>query len=126
MARVFSLLPGFSKAICSGVFIGENAHKSRGPGLHLQGKCSSAVHIPIEDLSAETRALLERVNESGDIFIDGHIGYRISRLPGRRLSEILSDPSIFWSNVTQDDQWSNDMEEIVAMRKLPERDPWVE
>jgi hypothetical protein len=41
LPRAFSLLLGFVKRACSGVFIGENAHRTHVPGLHPQGKCSS-------------------------------------------------------------------------------------
>jgi hypothetical protein len=40
VARAFSLLLGFPKQLCSGVFFAENAHKGCGVGLHPQGKCS--------------------------------------------------------------------------------------
>ncbi len=39
--RPFSLMMGVRKRAFSGVFIEENAHRSRSPCLHLQGKWSS-------------------------------------------------------------------------------------
>ena len=43
--RAFSLLLGFPKQLCSGVFFTENAHKGCGVGLHPQGKCSISATI---------------------------------------------------------------------------------
>ncbi len=40
--RPFSLMMGVRKRAFRGVFIEENAHRSRSPCLHLQGKWSSA------------------------------------------------------------------------------------
>ena len=89
---------------------------------------ASGVHIPFEDLSAENRALLERTNQSegGVIFIDGHVAYRISRLPGRTAAESLAligkAPD---ANVQVGDEWSDDMQHILNRRHSePRRNPW--
>ncbi len=47
---------GTPKSACSSVFIGENAHKRRGPALNLRGKCSGEV----EDNSGGGGALAGR------------------------------------------------------------------
>jgi hypothetical protein len=71
--------------------------------------------------------LLERANESGEVFIDGHgVGFKISRLPGRTAAEVFellrNSPN---ANVEVDDEWANDMREIIALRHTePYRDPW--
>jgi hypothetical protein len=87
----------------------------------------AAIHIPLEELSADTRALLERAKESGEVFIDGHgLHFKISRMPGRTAAESLdilrSSPD---ADVEVDDEWSNDMREVIALRHSePHRDPW--
>jgi hypothetical protein len=87
---------------------------------------ATAVHIPFEELSADTRSLLERVNASGDIFVDGHgADYKISRLPGRTAADALAmlkdRPN---ADVAVDADWAKDMAEIIALRKT-EPDPWA-
>jgi len=84
---------------------------------------ATAVHIPLEELSPDAQALLERAQSGDDIFVDGKgVGYKISRLPGRTAAEILADPTIQWSDTVPDEDWGKDLEEIIAWRKLPERD----
>jgi hypothetical protein len=90
---------------------------------------ATSVHIPLEELSSETRALLERANDTGDVFIDGTgERYRISRLPtpGRTAAESLellrNSPH---ANVEVDEDWAKDMRDIIALRHSePYRDPW--
>ena len=87
---------------------------------------ASAVHIPFDELPAAARELLERAGENGELFIDGPgTGFKISKLPGRTVADILADPSIKWSGATVDEAWSKDLEDIIASRKL-DRDPWAE
>ena len=89
---------------------------------------ATAVHIPIEELSAETRALLDRAEAAGDIFVDGKgVGFKISRLPGRTAAEALdlikNSPT---ADVEVDEDWAKDMAEIIALRKTDSyRDPWA-
>jgi hypothetical protein len=88
---------------------------------------AAANHIPLEELSADTRALLEQARERGDLFIDGHgVHFKISRLPGRTAAEALEIMrNLPGANVEVDDEWSNDMSEIIALRRTETyRDPW--
>jgi hypothetical protein len=88
---------------------------------------ATAVHIPIEELSAETRAFIERAETASDIVVDSAgERFRISRIPSRTLSEVLSDPTITWSNAIPDKEWGKDLEEIIALRKQEISDPWTE
>jgi len=87
----------------------------------------AAIHIPLEELSADTRALLERAKESGEVFIDGHgLHFKISRMPGHTAAEALemlrNSPD---ADVEVDDEWSSDMRDIIALRRTEiHRDPW--
>jgi hypothetical protein len=88
---------------------------------------ATAVHIPLEELSADTRALLERTKESGEVFVDGDgIHFKISRTSGRTAREALDIMrSLPDANVEVDDEWSNDMSEVIALRRTePHCDPW--
>jgi len=49
--RAFSVWPGIQEMVCSGVFVGENAHMSRIPAGHPQGNCS----IPRRDCRGGAR-----------------------------------------------------------------------
>jgi hypothetical protein len=86
----------------------------------------AATHIPLEELSADTRALLERAQEAGEVFVDGYgLHVKISRMPGRTAAESLdiiqNSPN---ADVEVDDEWSNDMREIIALRHTENyRDP---
>ena len=87
----------------------------------------AAMHIPLEELSADTQALLEQAKERGELFIDGHgVNFKISRLPGRTAAEALAIMrNLPEANVEVDDEWSNDMNEIIALRHTEtHRDPW--
>lgn len=89
---------------------------------------AAATHIPLEELSADTRALLERAQEAGEVFVDGQgLHVKISRMPGRTASEamelLLKSPD---ADVEIDANWSNDMQEIIALRHSETtRDPWA-
>jgi hypothetical protein len=88
---------------------------------------AAAIHIPLEELSADTRALLEQAKECGEVFIDGHgIHFKISRMPGRTAAEALDLlRNSADADVEVDDEWSNDMREIIALRHTePYRDSW--
>jgi hypothetical protein len=88
---------------------------------------ASAVHIPISELPAETKTLIDRVLMGEEIVVDADgAAVRLSRSFGRTAPEILADPTIKWSNAVPDENWARDLEEIIASRKLPERDPWAE
>jgi hypothetical protein len=88
---------------------------------------ASAVHISLDELPVVTRELLERANESGEIFIDGNgTGFKISRLPGRTAAEaaglVKNSPA---ANVEVDEDWASDMRDIIALRHTePTKDPW--
>lgn len=87
----------------------------------------AAMHIPLEELSADTRALLDQAKEYGELFIDGHgVHFKISRLPGRTAAEAFEIlRTLPEANVEVDDEWSKDMSEIIALRHTePYRDPW--
>jgi len=89
---------------------------------------AAAVHIPMDQLSAETRALLERANAAGDILVDGKdVDYRISRIGGRTASEALERiKNAAGADVEVDSEWSQDLKNIIASRYTePHRDPWA-
>jgi hypothetical protein len=89
---------------------------------------ASAVHIPLEALPADTRELLERAKETGEIFIDGEgIRFKISLLPGRTAQEALDlmRDSPF-ADIEVDDEWSKDMQGIYEENRRNDRDPWAE
>jgi hypothetical protein len=86
---------------------------------------ASAVHIPEADV-LDVKTLLDMANE-GAVFVErGGVAYQVARQPGRTAAEILADPTIQWSDAVPDEDWGRDLEEIIAQRKLPERDPWAE
>jgi hypothetical protein len=91
---------------------------------------ATAVHIPIDDLSSDARALIDRVETAGDIVIDA-VGkrFRISQLPGpwRTAAEsfelLKNSPNV---DVEVDEDWSKDMAAVIALRySEPDRDPWA-
>jgi len=88
---------------------------------------ASAVHIPVSKLSPETKSLVDRALRGEEIVFDGDgATARLSRAYGRSIAEILADPSIQWSDAVPDEGWAQDLQEIIAARKIPERDPWAE
>jgi hypothetical protein len=88
---------------------------------------ASAIHIPFEDLHIATRELLERAEHNGELFVDKKgVGFKIIRIAGRTASEALelirNSPA---ADVEVDEDWANDMREIIALRHtVPDRDPW--
>jgi len=76
-AHAFFLLLGFPWKMCSGVFIGENAHRGRSPGLHTQGKCSeranrepaAGVSLQVFDVGSGSEArFFERLHRAMAVF----------------------------------------------------------
>jgi hypothetical protein len=86
---------------------------------------ASAVHIP-ESVVSDVNPLLDMATEGAVTIERGGRSYRLILQPGRAAAEILTDPTIKWSNAVPDENWGRDLEEIIASRKLPERDPWAE
>ncbi len=86
---------------------------------------ASAVHIP-ESVVIDVNPLLDMAKEGAVIIERAGESYRLIRQPGRTAAEILADPTIEWSNVTLDDQWSKDMREIHDENRRNDRDPWQE
>jgi hypothetical protein len=87
---------------------------------------ASAVHIP-ESVVSDVNPLLDMAKEGAVVIERGGESYQLTRQPlGRTAAEILADPTIKWSNAVPDENWARDLEEIIASRKLPERDPWAE
>jgi len=88
---------------------------------------ASAVHIPISELSPEIKSLVDRALMGEEIVFDADgVAVTLSRSYGRTAAKIFADPSIQWSNAVPDEKWTEDLEAIIALRKLPERDPWAE
>jgi hypothetical protein len=88
---------------------------------------ATAVHIPISELSAEMKDLVERARVGEEVVFDvDGVRLQLVRRFARTAEEVLADPSIRWSDVVPDEEFANDLEAIVAERKLPERDPWAE
>jgi hypothetical protein len=86
---------------------------------------ATAVHIPEGDV-LDVKSLLDMANDCAVIVERGGVAYQVLRQPGKIAAEILADPTIQWSDAVPDEDWGRDLEEIIAWRKLPERDPWAE
>jgi len=87
---------------------------------------AAATHIPISELSPETKSLVNRVLVGEEIVVDADgAAVRLSRSHSSTLSEILADPNFKWSCAIPDENFAKDLEDIVAERKLPWRDPWA-
>jgi hypothetical protein len=88
---------------------------------------ASAVHIP-ESVVIDVNPLLDMAKEGAVTIERGGESYQLIRQPlGRTAAEILADPTIKWSDATLVEDWSKDLQEIIALRKTdPYRDPWAE
>jgi hypothetical protein len=86
---------------------------------------ATAVHIPEADVR-DVKTLLDMANEGAVVVERDGVAYQVARQSGRTAAEILGDPTIPWSDAVPDEDWGQDLEEIIAQRKLPERDPWAE
>ena len=84
---------GVRKRAFSGVFIEENAHRSRSPCLHLQGEWSSAAGITFHDLFGTSARL--RLLESGAARqhgLGGNLSWDRGCLPGLRQADCGRGP----------------------------------
>jgi hypothetical protein len=85
---------------------------------------ASVVHISEAGLS-DAKSLLELARGAEAVIIDGDgESFRLSLEPGRTVAEILRDTGIFEKMNALDEDWSKDLEEIIASRKN-EPDPWA-
>jgi hypothetical protein len=87
---------------------------------------ASAVHIP-ESSIHDVKSLLDLARK-GTVFVDTEEeSFQIIRQrKARTVAEILADPTIKWSGAVPDENFAKDLEDIIAERKLPWRDPWAE
>jgi hypothetical protein len=85
----------------------------------------AVVHIPVSELK-DAKSLLDLARQGEAVIIDGDgESFRLFRRPGRTAAEIFSDPKLLEAIEGLDEDWSKDMEEILALRKTEVvRDPW--
>ncbi len=85
---------------------------------------SSTVHIQESALS-DAKSLLDLARHGDAVIIDGQgVSFRLAKQSGRTASEALAMLHSPAADVALDEDWSKDMEEIIAMRR-DEPDPWA-
>jgi hypothetical protein len=87
---------------------------------------ASAVHIPISELPPEMKSILDRALLGETIVFDGD-GKSLRLTPvGKTIAEILANEKLWAAADALDEDWSKDLEEVVALRKIEVTpDPWV-
>ena len=85
---------------------------------------SAIVHIAESDIR-DLKSLLDMARKGAVVVDSEGETFQIVRQPGRTLTEIFSNPRLIEAMEALDEDWSKDMEEIIALRKTePYRDPW--
>jgi len=87
---------------------------------------AAAVHIPISELPPEMKSILDRALLGENIVFDGD-GKSLRLTPvGTTIGEILANEKLWAAAEALDDEWSKDLEEIIALRKTEVTpDPWA-
>jgi len=84
----------------------------------------ATTHIPESDVR-DVKSLLDLATEGAVIIDRGGESFHLVRQPGRTVAEIFSNPKLAEAIEALDEDWSKDLEEIIALRKTePYRDPW--